>query len=252
MIFQVFHAPELHAQCTLDAPFSRPLAVGRAVDWAAAKGVISAGAGDHVNDLNRWLDEWTAIYWLWKNLGGPLVADETGWVGLAHYRRPPPRLLSHTGLALEALREHDVLSWGPQDMSLRAYTDNYSPGALETLFEAIRLVHGAAAAAAADRASTVSGTHPFANTFAMSTEGFRRFVAWAWPVLERLVEGARSGTPLYRTYDLSTPRNPGYAAERLLALYCLLEGQRIFYPLRCGVSHRDDVRRWVLTGERAP
>ena len=46
--------------------------------------MIGDDTGDNISELNRDVNEWSAIYWVWKNYD---KIDNPDYIGLCHYRR---------------------------------------------------------------------------------------------------------------------------------------------------------------------
>src|SRR5262245_33272806 len=118
MIYQVFHKPELFTSCDPADPHGQPIAVGEAAAWGRERATLTDAAGhDHLNHLNDRLNEWTAIYWVWRHLAD--LADPHEWIGFSHYRRPAPAFMrADAGVVDGLLTEFDVLSWIPNFSAL--------------------------------------------------------------------------------------------------------------------------------------
>lgn len=223
MIYQVFHHPDLLASCDLASPRNRPIGVGPAVEFCRERGLLhDAAGGPSITEENARLNEWTAIYWLWKNLD--TLDDRDSWIGLSHYRRPAPGFIraSDVDVVPTMLREADLIAWVPNISSIYGQAREPHPGMIDAAVAAIAFVHGKAAGEAALRAVQVGTIHAFSNCFLMTKERFRHYAAWCWAAINGLLELERGGNAHLVPFDLTKPRHLGFLAERLLPIYVLV------------------------------
>ena len=79
-------------------------------------GELFDGIGDNINDLNLYINEMTALYWIWKNTKEDLV-------GMVHYRRYFTKGDNFLTLeqAEEELKTHDIIITEPMTFEKTLY-----------------------------------------------------------------------------------------------------------------------------------
>ena len=196
MIYQVFHQPHLLASCDTTSTKNRPIGVGAAVGFCQEQHRLHDALGpDHISPLNPKLNEWTAIYWLWKNLAN--LDDPDGWIGLSHYRRPAPAFARCSEVAVvEAMLCHDdVIAWIPNISSLAQQAAKDHPGLVHTILAAISRCYGRAACDEAQQCVNQHLVHPFSNCFIMKKDRFEHYAGWCWKILGLLIDVHRQNNP---------------------------------------------------------
>ena len=227
MIYQVFHRPELFASCDSRSPHNRPIGVGAAADWCRKNGTLHDAAGsDQINHLNQRLNEWTAIYWVWRHLSE--IEDADRWIGFSHYRRPAPAFMpSEPETVNGLLSEYDVLSWVPNLSALEQQAAAAHPRMFPAIWTALETAFGRAVR---NEAALFCGSpmlHPFANCFVLAKERFADYAVWCWRVLQPLIGAADRSPGLVDGFDLSQARNLAFLSERLLPIYCMVHRLKV-------------------------
>ena len=83
-------------------------------------GPLFDGVGDNINDLNLYINEMTALYWIWRNTKEDIV-------GMVHYRRYFTEGDDFLTLeqAEEELRTHDIIITEPMTFEKTLYGCQY-------------------------------------------------------------------------------------------------------------------------------
>lgn len=237
MIYQVFHHADLYSACVKDNERVRPIGVGPAVSFCEKHGILHDKKGLHnVSHLNNLLSEWTAIYWLWRNLD--VMDDADDWIGICHYRRPPcgSILADNCQMVESMLHKCDMISWIPNYNSLSNQAQKDHPGLIDLMASAISARHGEDDALAFLGMSQIPAFHPFSLCFIMKKENFTDFAAWSWKVIELLLYASSKEDSVIAGFDTKAPRGIGYAAERLLPAWCFLQKSNVLYTINGNYS----------------
>ncbi len=232
MIYQVFHKEELFKVCIKDNARIRPIGVGPAVSFCEKNGILSDFSGrDNISHLNHLLSEWSAIYWIWRNMNQ--ISDSDSWVGICHYRRPPASALMADNCQVvgSILDKCDMLSWVPNYNSLAGQSQKDHPGLIELMASAISTCHGEKSARKFLAMSGIPTFNPYSLCFIMKKESFAGFAAWSWKVIDLLVYASSTEESVMAGFDTKAPRGIGYIAERLLPVWCFLNKINVLYTI---------------------
>lgn len=185
--------------------------------------------GENISDLNRYLNECTAIYWAWKNL------DKLGnpdYVGLAHYRRyfyfqsmpledpevvlgvsELEKMLSDELSIREICASADCLCSKKQQVVL---VTTYLPQMKFLYDEMCRFVSEKIPQYAPAIKEIDQGWMHNLNMFVMKTELFREYCEFLFPTLSHLYGVLRQECENLSPTEM---RMPGYLAERLTSMF---------------------------------
>ncbi len=229
MIYQLFDTSEAHDQCAWKKPGIRPLGIGAAVDFCQAHECLHAARGqDHIHGLYGLLNDWTAIYWLWKNLKS--LGDPHDWIGLSDIRRPCPSFMVEDTKSVESLLEYyDILAWNPSVCSLEKEDKEQHPGLTHTILACISACYGQSMC---DQGAVLASNlfiHPFSNCFVMKKDRFAQYAEWSWGILQLLVAVAEQKREDVVPYQLQEDRNLAVLAERLLPFHAFLTRAKVGY-----------------------
>jgi hypothetical protein len=235
MNYQFFHRVDLYDQCIKNKAKNQVMGLGPVAKWCNEHGILHDALGDkQINAWNILLNEWTGIYWLWKNIDS--LDDNDDWIGVSHYRRPPPSFILENQSAVEALlTSYDIISWKPHTSKIKDEAEHNHPGMIEVILKSIKRFYGTQEMARTEIIINTITIHPYTNCFVTKKKLFLRYCRWAWRILEYLLSFAQKNAVL-GCYDLTKPRNLGYLSERILPIYCFLRGLKSIYLFE-GVYH---------------
>jgi hypothetical protein len=172
MNYQFFHRPDLYDQCIKNNVKNRVMGLGPVAKWCSENGILNDAIGDkQISSLNNMLNEWTGIYWLWKNIDS--LDDDDNWIGVSHYRRPPPGfILENQSAADVLLASYDLISWKPLATKIRDDAECSHPGMISALLESIKKCYGPHEMTRAGIFTAIFTIHPYANCFVMKKNFF--------------------------------------------------------------------------------
>ena len=226
MIYQVFHQPELYDQCTT-AEFNTPIGAGpHTKDFCEKNNIPHDTLGeDNIGHWNDCINEWTCMYWAWKNL----ETNNSSWIGISHYRRsmPPEFRKNNNYLVERLLTQFDLISTFP---CYFAFTPQCK---VKGLAEAILLMTSEVYPEIKLNNLIKFGQekllHPFANCIITNKELYNHYCKWAWPIIEAIMKKRNSKKHIIGELDLRGPRNPGFMAERLFPIYAYIFDLNVGY-----------------------
>lgn len=216
---------------------------------------------DNISDLNRYVNEMTAVYWLWKHydkIGNP------AYIGLSHYRRffafneslpldgrpwlphssttclnfvRDAQLLTDTtcakayfddGYGILTTRKYDAALLGEGDKSCRERFCHINKAWDGTLYDEMeRLVLERYPDYLYEvKSLRKHASHYLFNMFVMKRELFFKYCEFIFPILCELQKKGPKNT------SAGTMREPGFLSEFLTSMF-------ISHQIRCGVSVKE-------------
>ena len=203
-----------------------PIHAGRAVALEKSKdGVIKDlswfeknmrgdNTGDNISKRNRYYDEMTMIYWLYKNLD---FNKEPSYIGVGHYRR---------FLRIYDYNEYDIVLPNPWFFDTNIYDHHVKAHGGKEITFAIKVVKEMHPeyAEAIDEYFAANKFFP-CNLMLMKTSLFIEYGDWIFPILEKVYNNIDDKTS--KSY-----RSVGWVAERLTGVFLhkkIKEGAKVNY-----------------------
>ena len=202
---------------------------------------LSDATGDNISELNRFYNEMTAIYWVWKNyekIGNPEI------IGCMHYRRHfilkdklsiTGEYLDDLGLTYEnitnIMKEHDLIT--PKFMTMKGSPFIEKIGkelctlggdkmkeAMSLCLDIIKDIHPKYYN---EMQSILKGynTGSFCNMFIMKKDLFFEYCNWIFPILFEL------DNRLGRNYEKGQERCIGWTSEMLTSMFIYMKSKSI-------------------------
>lgn len=181
--------------------------------------------GDNISIWNPYLNEQTALYWIWKNTSQPVV-------GLSHYRRfftADGKIFLTREEALDLLKDYDIILTPPVCRHAPWYED-------------ISIMSDLSRVAVSSLRKNLARTHPgyieafdyllnvpcfyHKNMFVTRRNVFEAYCEWLFPFLIDTTQEVLNRTPLAITSG-NTKRLMGFLAERFQTLWLLKNRLRI-------------------------
>ncbi len=212
-------------------PMYIPIEAGAAIHEKL--GFLTDDTGDNISELNPFVNELTALYWMWKN-------DNHEFVGLNHYRRfflwnavknYDPRSMLEEEQLIEMMKDKDVLTSRP--MSFYPLTSGQELSELFNFSELIertkelsREVIEQYQPEYVDCYDEVMDGHMFipCNLFIMRHEVLDDYCKWLFSIILPEVKLWREEFPSENVKD---SRAVGFIAERLLSVWLLKQDLRV-------------------------
>lgn len=196
-----------HKDCRLpDADIYEPVAVGGGEIKELLKNkMLSDDEGDNIADKNNCLNEMTAVYWVWKNIG---KFAESDYIGFTHYRRyfvfndgkelyyefdeidkKCEKLISSTDTKIENLFKNcDFIA--PAPAYRKSVYENYAAAHREEdLLLAIDILKELSPEFTEAAEEYLSGNkNYFFNAFIFDKATFLRYCEWIFPILDEFLK----------------------------------------------------------------
>ena len=212
----IFYPPPepLRAFLGRNRDFYVPIASARSLkgdEWCRENAFYDDSSEDNISGMNARLNENTAVYWMWKNMG---VFSGADFVGLNHYRRFFPRSRLE-----EALRGADAAVAEPIRCGLplaQQYAIYHELKDLETCAEVLRRRDPAFGAGFVRHMVEDRDNFAPMNMFAMKPAMFRKWCEFVFPVLFELCE--RIDTAGRDNYQ---KRAVCFLEERVFGYWCM-------------------------------
>lgn len=200
-----------------------PLQAGRALHDSL--GCLDDAAGDNISALNPYLNECTALYWIWKHAAG-------NYLGMVHYRRyfaepDNPQVILEQDSAAALLEKYDILvvrEWimaGSTELQLQMDLGMDTFQRILAVFRQAMKKNQPEYLAAMEY--VLSGRGFFrCNMFITHRQYFRAYCQWLFSFLLEVMEQLRPQLD----GEMST-RAVGFFAERMLTVWLLRQELRI-------------------------
>ena len=176
--------------------------------------MIGDDTGDNISEKNRYLNELTGIYWVWKNydkIGNP------EYIGFAHYRRLFANLIKKKDFK-DIFKTHDLITLYPMTNKgktiVQYWTDeknctkyNVTINDFDLILNILKEQNKDEALAFENYINTETYLY-FKNMFVLKKEEFFKYCKWIFPIISELEK-----------YLDTNSRKIGYLAERLTSFY---------------------------------
>ncbi len=220
--YTVFHKPYR----MIDAPEYRSIAVGKNKDQLMCS--YQDDNGDHISEYNEFINEATALYWIWKN-------DVSSVVGFNHYRRyfESPFCKGWPLQIWEAeivLQQYDVIVadhvWYKNETVLQAMRSHVCSEALEGSYNELRCLFKKKYPdylSPFDKMTNGRMIYP-CEMFVMRRELMEEYCEWLFPIVFDMLETIK----VKDTWDEYSKRIIGFWTERLLTVWLMVTDYSVY------------------------
>ena len=190
-------------------------------------GYLGDDTGDNISELNPFLNEITALYWMWKNTSHSIV-------GLSHYRRffvADGKNFLTAEEAANLLKDHDIItstlhiSCAPSSEFLSLFYDKEITYLTENVIRK-NLMRAQPNYLDAFNLKINSPTTYLYNMFVARREVFNAYCDWLFSFMIDSTQELLNRTPLAELGFMSK-RLPAYFSERLLLVWLMKNRLRI-------------------------
>lgn len=208
------------------------LNVGDAAKYKLNEGLYD-NVGDNISRLNKYINECTAIYWIWKN-------EQSDTIGISHYRR-------FFAAGIDAKKINNVLDANFANRMLSRYdlivANSYDSFPLNKHEEVCTLIDKSVYELTLDKYMLVIEKYypnykesfmkvmdgyifyPF-NMFVMRRSRFNQYCEWFFTIVLNVCDKMQ-----YTVLDNNNERVIGYIAERLLTVWIMKNNLKVYEML---------------------